>query len=98
MNRRSLFRRLAGVAVAAVGAKTVTIESTSARAVEDQHWPIGSIYESMHNISPGVFLGGIWELCDWHSHSHTLYAEELPVHTHTLSGRTFDVYRWRRIA
>ena len=62
-------------------------------------YPIGSIYMSVNNVSPQVFLGGSWEqiqdtflLSAGSKHSagstggeetHTLSVAETPAHTHT---------------
>ena len=62
-------------------------------------YPVGSIYMSVNNVSPAIFLGGTWEqiqdtflLSAGSKHSagstggeetHTLSVAESPAHTHT---------------
>ena len=67
-------------------------------------YPIGSIYMSVNNVSPQVFLGGSWEqiqdtflLSAGSKHSagstggeetHTLSVAETPAHTHTATSNS----------
>ena len=70
----------------------------------DLIYPVGAIYLSTQNTSPGDLFGGSWEqikdrflLTDGDTYtagatggndSHTLTASELPSHTHSFSGTT----------
>lgn len=72
-------------------------------ALLDMIYPVGSIYMSANNTSPGTFFGGTWERIkgrfllaadDTHAAGttggeaeHTLTVEEMPSHHHALSLR-----------
>lgn len=84
-----------------VNTKTVTLPSTSIDAADllNMVYPIGSIYMSVNNVSPGSFLGGTWETwgagrvpvgvntddTDFSTVEQTGGNKNLQSHTHTIA-------------
>ena len=80
---------------------TVEIENLKANNLVDLIYPVGSIYMSVNNVSPAVFIGGIWTQIkdtflltagDKYSAgstggeaTHTLIKDEMPSHSHSYS-------------
>ena len=75
--------------------------------IVDMIYPVGSIYMSVNNVSPSTLFGGTWVqiqdkflLASGSNHTngntggsdtHTLNANELPAHTHTIPEHRHNI-------